>query len=155
MPKIIRILRSCSKKIFPTVNISKLIFLLLICNAKNFIWTTLKMIFLIFRFFCTLRFQIFKYCPIITNHTSMERLFIQIDPYGWFCAPGSHMQPISLSWTWCEQHLICKERIRANSLQRCYVLLSLWSGIFSCIFITIRLWYCWYVLRTKSWMSQI
>ncbi len=70
MPKIIRILRSCSMKIFstfPTVNISKLNFWLLICIAKNFIWTTLKMIFSIFRFFCTLRFQIYKYCPIITN----------------------------------------------------------------------------------------
>ncbi len=63
---------------FPTVNISKLNFWLVICIAKNFIWTTLKMIFSIFRFFCTLRFQIYKYCPIITNHTSMERLFIQI-----------------------------------------------------------------------------
>ncbi len=53
MPKIIRILRSCSMKIFskcPTVNISKLNFWLLICIAKNFIWTTLKMIFSIFRF---------------------------------------------------------------------------------------------------------
>ncbi len=74
MPKIIRILRSCSMKIyctFPTVNISKLNFWLVICIAKNFIWTTLKMIFSIFRFFCTLRLQIFKYCPIITNHTLM------------------------------------------------------------------------------------
>ncbi len=81
MPKIIRILRSCSMKIFcefPTVNISKLNFWLVICIAKNFIWTTLKMIFSIFWFFCTLRFQIFKYCPIITNHTSMEILFIQL-----------------------------------------------------------------------------
>ncbi len=63
MPKIIRILRSCSMKIFckfPTVNISKLHFWLVICIAKNFIWTTLKTIFSIFRFFCTLRFQIFK-----------------------------------------------------------------------------------------------
>ncbi len=63
MPKIIRILRSCSMKIFckcPTVNISKLNFWLVICIAKNFIWTTLKMIFSIFRFFCSLRFQIFK-----------------------------------------------------------------------------------------------
>ncbi len=79
--KIIRILRSCSMKIlctFPTVNISKLIFLLVICIAKNFIWTTLKMIFSIFRFFCTLRFQIYKYCP---NHTSMEILFIQLSDY--------------------------------------------------------------------------
>ncbi len=46
MPKIIRILRSCSMKIFCTVNISKLNFWLLICIAKNFIWTTLKKIFL-------------------------------------------------------------------------------------------------------------
>ncbi len=78
MPKIIRILGSCSMKIFCTVNISKLNFWLLICIAKNFIWTTLKIIFSIFRFFCTLRFQIFKYFPIITNHTSMEILFIQL-----------------------------------------------------------------------------
>ncbi len=73
--KIIRILKSCSMKIFSkfsTVNISKLNFWLVICIAKNFIWTTLKMIFSIFRFFCTLRFQIYKYCSIITNHTSME-----------------------------------------------------------------------------------
>ncbi len=54
MPKIIRILRSCSMKIFwkcPTVNISKLHFWLVICIAKNFIWTTLKVFFSIFRFF--------------------------------------------------------------------------------------------------------
>ncbi len=36
------------------------------------------MIFSIFRFFCTLRFQIYKYCP---NHTSMERLFILLSDY--------------------------------------------------------------------------
>ncbi len=59
----------------PTVNISKLTFWLVICIAKNFIWTTLKAIFSIFRFFCN---QIFKYCisakycPILTHHTSME-----------------------------------------------------------------------------------
>ncbi len=77
-------LSSCSMKIFckcPTIKIN--IFLLIwinfwmvICIAKNLIWTTLKMIFSIFRCFCTLRFQIFKDCPIITNHTSMDRLFI-------------------------------------------------------------------------------
>ncbi len=43
-----------------TVNISKLNFWLVICIAKNFIWTTLKAIFSIFWFFCTLRFQIFQ-----------------------------------------------------------------------------------------------
>ncbi len=47
--------------IFHTVNISKRNFLSVICIAKNIIWTTLKVIFSIFRFFCTLRFQIFKY----------------------------------------------------------------------------------------------
>ncbi len=70
MPEIIRILRTCSMKIFckfPTINISKRHFWSVICIAKNFIWTTLKAIFSIFRFFCTLRFQIYKYCPIITN----------------------------------------------------------------------------------------
>ncbi len=66
MPKIIRILRSCK---FPTVNISKLNYWLVICITKNLIWTTLKMIFSIFRCFCTLRFQIYKYCP---NHASMK-----------------------------------------------------------------------------------
>ncbi len=66
MPKIIKY-RSCSMKIFckfPTVNISKLNFWLVICIAKNFIWTTLKAIFSIFcpylDFFGTLRFPIFK-----------------------------------------------------------------------------------------------
>ncbi len=29
-------------------------------SAKDFIWTTLKVIFSVFRFFCTLSFQIFK-----------------------------------------------------------------------------------------------
>ncbi len=44
----------------PTINISKLNFWLEICIAKNFIWTTLMVIFSIFRFFCTLKFQNFK-----------------------------------------------------------------------------------------------
>ncbi len=69
---------------FPTVNISKLNFLLVICIDKDLIWTNLKVIFSVFRFFCTLRFQIFnscisaKYCPILTNHASMDCLFIQL-----------------------------------------------------------------------------
>ncbi len=44
MPKIIRILRSCSMRIFckfPTIIISKHHFWLVLCIAKNFIWTTL------------------------------------------------------------------------------------------------------------------
>ncbi len=87
---------------FPTVNISKLNFWLVICIAKNFIWTTLKMIFSIFRFFAPSDSRFTnscisdKYCPIITNHTSMESYlfsfqmlytsqFQKIDPYDWFC----------------------------------------------------------------------
>ncbi len=61
-----------------SVNRSKLNFWLVTCIAKNLIRTTLKVIFSIFRFFCILRFQIFKYYPIITNHTSIEILFIQL-----------------------------------------------------------------------------
>ncbi len=97
--------RSCSKKIFckfPTVNISKLNFWLVIGVAKNFILTTLKAIFSIFLFFFAPLDSRFsnscfsaKYCPILTNHTLMEILFIQficiIDPYDWFCGPGSHI----------------------------------------------------------------
>ncbi len=61
-----------------TVNISKLNFWLVICIAKNLIWTTLKAIFSIFRFFAfsDSRFSnsciSAKYCQILTNHTSME-----------------------------------------------------------------------------------
>ncbi len=52
--KLIRILRSCSMNIFssfPTLNILKLNLWLVICITYNLIWTTLKMIFSIFRFF--------------------------------------------------------------------------------------------------------
>ncbi len=67
---------------FPTVNISKLNFWLVICIAKNFIWTTLKAIFSIFDFFAPSDSRYLnscisaKYCPILTNHTSIESLFI-------------------------------------------------------------------------------
>ncbi len=67
MPKIIRILRSCSMKIFCTfltVNISKLHFWLVICIAKILIWTTLKMIFSIFRFFWPVIKVSFKNGPL-------------------------------------------------------------------------------------------
>ncbi len=86
---------------FPTANISKLNFWLVICIAKDFIWTTLKVIFSIFRFLFFLHPQIpdflnscisTKYCPILTNHTSMESLFIQLfhkfDPFDCFLVQG-------------------------------------------------------------------
>ncbi len=148
MPKIIRILRSCSMKIFskfPTVNISKLNFWLVICIAKNFIWTTLKMIFSIFRFFCTLRFQIYKYCPIITNHTSMERWFIQLQMFKkwllWLvlwsmvtfvyesewsrtslfgcvyslCSPSVQSGTRAVSWTWLSSSVFLYHRLCPSS----------------------------------------
>ncbi len=90
----------CSMKIFckfPTVNISKLNFYLVICIAKNLIWTTLKAIFLEIP-----DFQIVVSRPniVLTNHTSMESVFIQLIyksrfqkmyPYDWFCDPGSQI----------------------------------------------------------------
>ncbi len=78
MPKIIRILRSSSMKIFcksPTVNISKLNYWLLICIAKNFIWTTLKMIFSIFRFFA----------PSDSRFTNIVQTIHQWKDYYYYC----------------------------------------------------------------------
>ncbi len=69
---------------FLTVNISKLHFLLVICIAKNFIWTNFILFSQYFDFFAPSdsRFSnsciSAKYCPILTNHTSMGSLFIQL-----------------------------------------------------------------------------
>ncbi len=64
---------------FPTINIYIFIFLLVICIAKNFIWTTLKTIFSIYLDFFAPSDSRFSnscisaiYCPILTNHTSTE-----------------------------------------------------------------------------------
>ncbi len=107
MPKIIRIL---SKDHVPWrcfVNfLLKLNFLFAICIAKNLIWTTLKAIFSIFRFF--LRPQIPDLCIFVSRPNivlSQETIhqweaylfsfrmrskcqFPKIDPYDWFCGPG-------------------------------------------------------------------
>ncbi len=70
MPKIIRILSKDQVPWryfvnFPTINISKLNYWLVICIAKNFIWTTLKAIFSIF--FIFLHPQIPDF-PILSYH---------------------------------------------------------------------------------------
>ncbi len=59
------------------------------CITKNFIWTTLKAIFSIFRFFFApsdsriSNSSIWaKYCPPIQT---------KIDTYDWFCGPGTHL----------------------------------------------------------------
>ncbi len=90
MTKIIRILRSCSMKIFckfPTVNISKLNYWLVICIAKNFIWTTLKMIFSIFWYFCT---------------------------YDWFCIYIHSYSDVGVRWT-----RYCSGYVFIGTLQSC------------------------------------
>ncbi len=93
---------------FPTVNRSKLNFWLIICIAKNFIWTTLKVIFSIFRyvrfFFWggvhsqTPDFQIvLSHFPILTNHTSMERFKWFHTVKEWINASIRHTaQPVKL-----------------------------------------------------------
>ncbi len=125
---------------FPTVNISKLNFLLVICIAKNFIWTTLKVIFSIFRF-C--RFSnswiSAKYTPILTNHTSIESLFIQFKKLALmtgFCGPGSHiLWPPEVTRQHCIRsrlklhcmhclgiELHCKHHALLYELQECFIL---------------------------------
>ncbi len=84
--------RSCSMKIFdtfPTINIPKLNFWLVICIAKKFIWTTLKAIFLIFWFFLHPQipdFQILYLGQILLYPNKPYK----IHTYDWFCGPGSH-----------------------------------------------------------------
>ncbi len=109
--------------IFPTVNISKLNFWLVICIAKNFIWTTLKMIFSIFRFFCSSdsRLQIIvsiEYCPIITNHISMQSNTKQLTPYDWFCGHVSHTKHWNVVWLLQKGILKGNEGILKDNSQR-------------------------------------
>ncbi len=59
---------------FPTVNISERHFWLVICIAKNFIWTTLKVIFSIFIFFLHPQIPDFQ---IVVSQTNMV-LFVPI-----------------------------------------------------------------------------
>ncbi len=99
------------------------------------------MIFSIFRFVCTLKFQIFKYYPIITNHTSMESLFIQlsdfekIDTYDWFCAPGSHIlsKQKLLFWMWL---------IGTNLKIPQFCILAWFLTMHACL--------CWHLLHTMQ-----
>ncbi len=115
---------------FLTINISKLNFWLVICIAKNFIWTTLKMIFSIYRFFCTLRFQIYKYCPIITNHTSMERLMYE---KSWhlrlvLCSRVTHLceWDIGVCGIWlCEVFLVSQALYQSWVLDSCRNILAI------------------------------
>ncbi len=80
---------------FPTINISKNVILIFFAPSDS-------------RFSNSCISA--KYCPIITNNTSMERLFIQlqimyksqfhkIDPYDWFCAPGQSRRSLYAEYT--------------------------------------------------------
>ncbi len=61
---------------FHTVNISKLNICLLLYNTKNFIWTTLKISFLLlkFSFLAPSDSSVIPFCPILTNHTSIGHI---------------------------------------------------------------------------------
>ncbi len=88
--------------------IYQLNFWLVICIAKNFIWTTLKMIFSISRFFFAPSDSRFsnivqtihqwKYY-LFSFRIQYKSQFWKIDSYDWFCAPGSHM----VLWHRCEE----------------------------------------------------
>ncbi len=107
MPKIISILRSCSMKIFctfPTVNISKVNFLIVICIAKNFIWTTLKMILSVFRFFSPLDSRFSNlYLDQIVSYTNKPCIDGKL-----FCCINLNLEELTLiiiflvqGHTWC------------------------------------------------------
>ncbi len=77
---------------------------MVICIAKNFILTTLKVIFSIF-FFLHLLYSIYlnscisaKYCPILTyirvwkDYLFSFQMMFKSYPYVWFWDPGSHIR---------------------------------------------------------------
>ncbi len=80
---------------FTTINVSKLIFCLVICIAKNLIWTTLYAILSILHFVFAPRFQIFKKhqwkAHLFSFRIMYKSPFKKIDPYDWFCSPGSQI----------------------------------------------------------------
>ncbi len=100
----------------PTINISKVKLWLVMCNVKNLIWT----IFSIFRsFFFAPSDSRFpnscisaKYCPILTNHTSTEGVFVplsdylKMDPYDFFMVLCSRVKCIFV--------IILRERVKCH-----------------------------------------
>ncbi len=69
---------------FPTINISKLNFWFVICFPKNFIWTTLKAIFSVFRiFFCIQIFKIVVSQPNIVISQPIIRWCINLNKKKW------------------------------------------------------------------------
>ncbi len=73
------------------------IFWLVICIAKNLIWTTLKAIFSIFVFVLhsqipDIQIVVYQSNTVLTNHTSTEGMYKsqckKIDTFDWFCGPG-------------------------------------------------------------------
>ncbi len=136
---------------FPTVNISKL-FLFILCIAKNFIWTTVKAIFSIFLFFCTLRFQIFKKL-YVSQILSLQTLyqwkvylfsfqimyksqFRKMYPYDWFCGPGSH-----IIW----KHIYKSKHTYINS----------WSVCLSVSLVLNRFFYFKGISLYRNWLCKI
>ncbi len=128
---------------FPAVNISKLNFWLVICICivKDIVWTTLKAIFSIFRFVCTLRFQIFKELYLILNIVLSLQIIHQwkdfrkafrwcinlnlkkMYPYDWFCGPGANLfnqiSALPTTTMQCMQYTVLDDTKSACSLCYC------------------------------------
>ncbi len=78
---------------FPTVNISKLNFWLVICIAKNFIWYNFKGDFLNGKIIFIYIYIYYIYFTYLFSFQIMYKSqFRKIDPYDWFCGPVSHIR---------------------------------------------------------------
>ncbi len=72
----------------------ELTFLLVICIAKNFIWSTLKVIFskkMIYIYILHPQIPDFQIAYLFSFQLMYNSQFQIIDPYDWFCGPWSHL----------------------------------------------------------------
>ncbi len=137
-------------KIFPTVNISKLNFWLLICIAKNFIWTTLK-IFSIFRFFFApsdSRFTnivrtIHQWTYYVFSFQMMHKSqFKKMDPYDWFCAPVTYYsseRKVKMMWWLLKSKFLEKNGKKLRMIRKLSDFLSFYNCDKKVIMICIHL----------------
>ncbi len=125
---------------FPIINMSKLNFWLAICIAKNFIWTTLKAIFAIFRYFCTLRFQISNSCISAkygTILTCINLNFPKMYAYDWFCGPGSHIYLYIYMYIYIYIYTYCIFCLNKLQIKHTYIYIYIY--IYMCVLFLIYL----------------
>ncbi len=119
---------------FPTLNISRLIFLLVICIAKNFVWTTLKAIFSIFWYFCTLRFQIFKYLYLsqILFYPNKPYINGKLSAFRW-CINHSFKKLTLMTGFVVQGHICCCFTTRLKNFWSHHGIASIsWNAYFTC-----------------------